>query len=235
MSKLVGYLFPLILALLMLSSLASAQGEILETRYAVMSNGSDALIPLDILTYVPYCPPLSGIDCHNATTGEVLGGSSFLLYFDGSQLYLLNFTPAVIALYPNYYSLLDLQLHDARFINGSWYINITFYPPLAEITGVYRFNPGKFCIEPVNISWPQLPTGELKDSIDGWKIVLQSKSSEKWGQANVSDTWVTMSKEALRWSPGPTEIVNSSVFPVYFLLKKENKKENLVRSLTSSP
>ncbi len=215
------------LALILFSPLVSAQGEILEVKYAVMSNGSDALIPLEILTYVPYCPPLSGIDCDNATTGEVLGGDEYLIYFNGSKLYLLNFTPAFTTLYPNYNSLLDLQLHGARFVKGSWYLNITFYPPMAEVSGVYRFNPDKFCIEPANISWFQLSTGEIKGEIDDWRIVLQSKSFENWDHANASDLWVTMSKTALRWSPGPTEVVNSSVFPVYFILKKGKQVRNI--------
>ncbi|WP_158523795.1 hypothetical protein [Thermococcus henrietii] len=143
------------------------------------------------------------------------------------NFYLLNFTPAFTTLYPNYTSLLDLHLHGARFINGSWYLNITFYPPMAEVSGVYRFNPSKFCIEPANISWFQLSTGEIKDEIDGWRIVLQSKSFENWDYANVSDLWVTMSKTVLRWSPGPTEVVNSSLFPIYFILKKGKQVWNV--------
>ncbi|GAB6136540.1 hypothetical protein [Thermococcus prieurii] len=226
MSRWGVYIAVVTLLLLVAPGLVSGQ-EVDEVKYAVMSNGSDALIPLLFLSYWPYCPPLSGIDCNNATTGEVLGGSSYLLYFNGSRLYLLNFTPAFTTLYPNYTSLLDLHLHGARFINGSWYLNITFYPPMAEVSGVYRFNPSKFCIEPTNISWFQLSTGEIKDEIDGWRIELQSKSFENWDYANVSDIWVTMSKTALRWSPGPTEVVNSSVFPIYFILKKGKQVWNI--------
>ncbi|QDA30464.1 CGP-CTERM sorting domain-containing protein [Thermococcus indicus] len=237
MSRLMSYLSFLVLALLLFFPLTSAQ-EVYEVKYAVMSNGSDALIPLQVLTYEPYCPPLSGINCANATTGEVLGGEEHLFYFNGSQLYLLNFTPAFRALYPNYSTLLDQSralyhytlgqsLNGARFINGSWYLDLTFYPPMTHVHGIYLFNPKNLCIEPVNVSWLKLPKGKISDEINGWRIELQSPSFKKWDYANVSDVWVTMSENALRWSPGPTEVVNSSVFPIYFLLKKEGHVKNI--------
>ncbi|NJE00496.1 hypothetical protein [Thermococcus sp. JdF3] len=207
-------------------------------RYSVISNGSDAFIPLLILTYEPYCPPLSGINCANATTGEVLGGEEYLFYFNDSQLHILNFTPAFRALYPNYSTLLDQfralypyilshSLNGARFINGSWYLNLTFYPPMTHVHGIYLFNPKNLCIGLVNVSWLKLPRGKISDEINGWRIELQSPSFKKWDYANMSDVWITMSKNALRWSPGPTEVVNSSVFPIYFLLKKEGHVKNI--------
>ncbi|KUH32044.1 hypothetical protein APY94_11050 [Thermococcus celericrescens] len=201
--------------------------DVYNVRYSVISNGSDAFIPLLILTYEPYCPPLSGINCANATTGEVLGGEEHLFYFNDSQLYILNFTPAFRALYPNYSTLLDQSLNGARFINGSWYLDLTFYPPMTHVHGIYLFNPKNLCIEPVNVSWLKLPRGKISDEINGWRIVLQSPSFQKWDYANVSDVWVTMSRKALKWSPRPTEVVNLSVFPIYFILKKEGHVKNI--------
>lgn len=218
---------------------AGSSGSVYNVQYSVISNGSEAFIPLLILTYGPYCPPLSGIDCANAATGEVIGGEEHLLYFNGSQLYLLNLTPAFRALYPNYSTLLDRfetlyhctpldhSLNGARFINGSWYLDITFRPPMTHVRGVYVFDSENMCIEPVNVSWSKLPRGKISDEINGWRIELQSQSFQKWDYANMSDVWVTMSENALRWSPGPTEVVNSSVFPIYFLLKKEGHVKNI--------
>jgi len=212
----------IVLLLLIISGLASGQ-EVYEVQYSVVSGGRDALIHLLILTYVPYCPPLSGIDCANATMGEVLGGDEYLLYFNGSRLYLLNFTPALKTPYQTY--------NGAVFINGSWYINITAYPqnasPDESIRAVYYFNPRRFCVEKTNLTWSELPHGKPVDEIDGWRIELQSSSFEKWGYANVSDVWVTMSRDALKWSPGPTEVVNSSRFPIYFILRRGNRVRNV--------
>ncbi|AEH24364.1 CGP-CTERM sorting domain-containing protein [Pyrococcus yayanosii] len=171
-------------------------GYVYNVRYSVISNGSDAFVPLLILTYEPYCPPLSGINCANATTGEVLGGNEYLFYFNDAQLYILNFTPAFRALYPNYSTLLDQfralyhytlrhSLNGARFINGSWYLDLTFYPPMTHVYGIYRFNPSKFCIEPVNVrmrgfTLPSSVGGLALLSVLSKDCLLAVKNSEGW-------------------------------------------------------
>ena len=134
----------------------------------------------------------------------------------GSQLYTLNFTSVLRTLY-------YMEYKEASFLNGSWYVEIKYYPKKSEeVDRFYRLDTGHFCIEPANVSWLWLPEGNVSDSIDGWRIELQSLGPGEWGPANISDIWIALNRNVSSWSPGPVTLVNSSVFPVYFTLKKDN-------------
>ncbi|NJE06368.1 hypothetical protein E3E36_09465 [Thermococcus sp. M36] len=187
-------------------------GSVYNVRYSVVSNGSDAFIHLLILEYVPYNPPLLGGQWNGES--EPLWAEEFLLFFDGSRLYRLNFTPTFGTPHGTY--------EGASFVNESWYL-------MVKISGTkrfYRFNAKNFCVEPLNVSWFWLPRGKTSNEINGWRVELQPGPGE-WGYANVSEVWVTMSKNASIWSLGPAILTNSSVFPVYFTLRKGNLTRNI--------
>ncbi|WP_297499701.1 hypothetical protein [Thermococcus sp.] len=207
MSRLVSCLFIFLLLIPMVSAVYSvkAPGGLYEVQYSVLSNGTGALIHLSILQW--------GIDCGMTDCWPaVFYGHEYLLYFNGSHLYLLNFTPVLRTPYVEY--------KGASFLNGSWYIEVKYFND--EIDKFYRLDIKHLCIEPANVSWLWLPKGNVSDSIYGWKIELQSLGPGEWGPANVSDIWIALSRNVSRWSPGPVTLVNSSVFPVYFTLKKDN-------------
>ncbi|WP_297418721.1 hypothetical protein [Thermococcus sp.] len=216
MSRLV---IPLLLLFLSASVSAypyvKAPGGLYEVQYSVLSNGTGALIHLSILQW--------GIDCGMTDCWPaVFYGHEYLLYFNGSQLYILNFTPVLRTLY-------YMEYKGASFLNGSWYIEVKYYPKKSdEIDRFYRLDIRHFCIEPANVSWLWLPKGNVSDSIYGWRIELQSLGPGEWGHTNVSDVWIALSRNVSSWSPGPVTLVNSSVFPVYFTLKKDNNTRKIV-------
>jgi hypothetical protein len=209
MSKLVS----ISLLLLFLSVLVSAYpyvkapGVLYEIQYSILSNGTDALVHLSVLQW--------GIECGMTNCWPaVFYGYEYLLYFNNYQLYLLNFTPVLGTPYVEY--------KGASFLNGSWYVEIS-----NGVDRFYRLDTRHFCIEPANASWFWLPRGKVSDSIDGWQIELQSLGPGGWSHTNVSDVWVTKSKNVSSWSPGPATVANSSVFPIYFTLKKDNLTRNI--------
>ena len=217
MSRLV---IPLIVLLLFLAVPVSATyyvkepSPLYEVKYSVLSNGTDALIHLEVLQW--------GISCGMTDCWpEVFYGYEYILYFNGPQLYLLNFTHAFKTPYISY--------KGVTFVNGSWYVEVNYYPPACstKVDKIYRLDLGNFCIKPVNVSWFYLPKGETRDEINSWEIELQSLGPGKWGQANVSDLWIASSKSASKWSPSPAIVVNSSVFPVYFILRKDDHTKNI--------
>ena len=206
MSRLVSCLFIFLLLIPMVSAVYSvkAPGGLYEVQYSVLSNGTGALIHLSVLQW--------GISCGMTSCWPaVFYGQEYLLYFNGSHLYLLNFTPVLRTPYVEY--------KGASFLNGSWYIEVKYFND--EIDRFYRLDIRHFCIEPANVSWLWLPEGNVSDSIYGWKIE-QPLGPGEWGHTNVSDIWIALNRNVSSWSPGPVTLVNSSVFPVYFTLKKDN-------------
>ncbi|WP_148882875.1 hypothetical protein [Thermococcus aciditolerans] len=220
MSRLV---IPLFIALLFLTFPVSATyyvkepSPLYEVKYSVLSNGTDALIHLEVLQWGVSC---GMTDCWP----EVFYGHEYLLFSDGGRLYLLNFTPAVGV--PTE----GIIYRRATFINGSWYVEMEYYlPDYSRADMVYRLDTRNFCIEQVNVSrWFWISQGKISNEINGWKIELQSWGPGEWSHANVSDLWIASSKSASGWSPGPAIVANSSVFPVYFIIKKDE----LVRNVT---
>jgi len=75
----------------------------------------------------------------------IFGAEKFLLYFNGSNLYLLNFKPTLKSNYTSYAG--------ATFLNGRWYVELEYYPPtcLTQVGRFYRLNKENFCIEPVTV------------------------------------------------------------------------------------
>ncbi|WP_297535724.1 hypothetical protein [Thermococcus sp.] len=207
---------PLIALLLLAVPVSAYQvrspGPVYEVKYSVLSNGTDALIHLDVLQWGITC---GMVDCWP----EVYSDYDYLLYFNGSQLYLLNFTPALgLPTWRVFY-------RGATFFNGSWYLWTEYYPPACStlVDRIYRLDLRDLCIKPADVEWFELPRGNVSDSIDGWRIELQSLGPGEWGYANVSDLWIALSENVTNWSPGgPITFPKSSVFPVYFTLKKGN-------------
>ena len=70
-------------------------GFLYEVGYSVFSNGTSALIDVEINNY--------GITCGmDSCWAEVYDVYDYLLFFDGSRLYLLNFTPSLLSSLPPY-------------------------------------------------------------------------------------------------------------------------------------
>jgi len=189
-------------------------GPLYEVKYSVLSNGTEALVHLSVLQW--------GLDCGMTSCWPaVFGGHQFLLHFNGSQLYLLNFTSLFKAPYVDY--------KGATFTNGSWYLEVSYYSPdcSTQVDKIYRLDTRDFCIEPANVSWFYVPKGEAKDEINGWKIELQSPGPGEWSYTNVSDMFIALNQNASKWSPVPPTIPDSGLFPVYFTLKKDNVARNI--------
>ena len=205
---------PLIALLLLAVPVSAYQvrspGPVYEVKYSVLSNGTDALIHLDVLQWGITC---GMVDCWP----EVYSDHDYLLYFNGSQLYLLNFTPALGL--PTW----RVSYRGATFFNGSWYVWTEYYPPacLTLVDRIYRLDLQDFCIKPADVEWFGLPRGNVSNSIDGWRIELQSIGPGEWGHANVSDLWIALSENASKGFSVPITVPNSSTFPVYFTLKRD--------------
>ncbi|WP_297073167.1 hypothetical protein [Thermococcus sp.] len=177
-------------------------------EYSVISSGSDAFVYLQLFQYAPVCK--AGF-CYDFDMTPI-GGS--LLYFNGSRRYSLDFTKATNSTFVDY--------NGVVFVNRSWYLNITAYPQDSSegIEKVYKFNQRNFCVEPVGRNWSQLSkNGTSTAVINGWQI-----------ETPMNDICVTMSKNAWCWAHEccPSVILaNSSVFPVYFTLRRGNHTRNV--------
>jgi hypothetical protein len=113
-----------------------APGVLYEVQYSVISNGTDALIPVSVYQYVLLYYPNNSL--------ARFGKWHYLLYYDGSQLYFLNFT-YVLARPP-----------EVAFVNGSWYLNITTYTYTGTDSTIYRLNPKNFSVVRVSTNWLEL-------------------------------------------------------------------------------
>ncbi|WP_148882538.1 CGP-CTERM sorting domain-containing protein [Thermococcus aciditolerans] len=220
MSRLV---IPLFIALLFLATPVSAVyyvnsgGFLYEVQYSVFSNGTNALIHAEVDNY--------GITCGMMENcwAEVYDVYDYLLFFDGSQLYLLNFTPALLSGLPPYApkNVSSVYFKGITYVNGSWYVNVGVFAYSAEaqsgvnVDYVYRLKTKKFCVERVNASWSQLEKRVFKNEINGWRIEVPRNF---FLVANASDT---------TWSPLLPLVVNWTQFPVYFTLKKGNLTRNV--------
>jgi hypothetical protein len=202
---------------------------ILNARYSVVSSGKDAIIYLFMATFVPYCPPLlvaGGYNCSNTLT--IVGGDEYLLYYNGSRLYLLNLTGAI-----NTPGASLEGYNGAVFVNGSWYLSVTIFNRNTEKdeNRIYLFNPNEFCIKPLNVSWSALmEKAKSVNSINGWKIVMPfEKSPERWGPASVYEVCASPFEEAKRLNyPCKSLMVKSSgVIPIQIMLKKGTEAKNL--------
>ncbi|MDK2869781.1 MAG: hypothetical protein PWP39_1016 [Pyrococcus sp.] len=220
-----------ILALLIFSApMASAvysvkQGGFLyEVWYHIYSNGTSALIHIGVENYNIACGMTS-------CWAEVYDAYEYLLYYDGSNLYLLNFTPALREMLPKNMTNMTIYPHSFMnifYLNGSWYVNLTSraYPEGSfksiDLNPVYRLSED-FCVELVNVT---VTTKTENKTINGWEIVIPEEFRE---DPVFADFFIAENASVYNWSEVRRWIdiekwhhfvPNSSNFPVYFLLKK---------------
>ncbi|WP_148882874.1 CGP-CTERM sorting domain-containing protein [Thermococcus aciditolerans] len=209
---------------------------IYEVQYNVLSNGSEVLVPLSVIQFGVTC----GMD---SCWAEVYGDQEYLLLFNGSQLYLLNFTPALLSnLPPNVpRNISDVYFNGIKYVNGSWYVNVSAFSYSAEsqwgttLGFVFRLDTRNFCVKKVNVNWSPLKGSEFKSEINGWRIEIPRVfllPSLKNGSTIPSsyppaDFLVAVNASNTGWLPRPFIIVNQTQFPVYFVLKKGNQMKNV--------
>lgn len=219
MSRLV---IPLLIAFLFIAVPVSAVysvhsgGFLYEVHSSVFSNGTEALIHAEVDNY--------GITCGmDSCWAEVYDVYDYLLSFDGSQLYLLNFTPSVLSDLPPYApkNVSAVYFKGVTHVNGSWYVNVHVFAYSREnhssvnVDYVYRLDTGQFCVERVNESWFRLKKGMLKKEINGWKIEVPGNF---FLVAKASDANQSLLRPL---------VVNWAQFPVYFTLRKGNLTKNI--------
>ena len=203
-----------ILVLLLLVPLVSAgysvnaPGVLYEVKYSVISNGTVALIPLSIYQYDFLYSPNDSL--------AKFGKWHYLLYYNGSRLYLLNFT-YLLALSPG-----------VAFVNGSWYLNVTTYTYSGTDSAVYRLNPENFSAVPVKTGWFKL-LGEdhVVSELNGWRIVVPKDFGPLNSSVPAADVAIANTEENARLYRGRIVLANSSEFPVYFLLRRGNETRNV--------
>ncbi|WP_297512978.1 CGP-CTERM sorting domain-containing protein [Thermococcus sp.] len=235
---------PLFIAFLLLAIPVSAvyyvrsPSFLYEVQYSVLSNGSEALIPLSVLQY--------GITCSmDSCWAEVYGDQEYILLFNGSQLYLLNFTPALKTSLPSYIpkNITDIYFNNGiAYVNSSWYITITYYVDMGKFeisksfNDVYRLDTKNFCAERVNVSLSRFGKTAFKKEINGWEIEIPRKFWPLWTSKQnktknpplEADFRVAVNASvASNWSSVPVLIVNSTSFPVYFLLRNGSLTRNV--------
>ncbi|ASJ08840.1 hypothetical protein A3L11_06225 [Thermococcus siculi] len=219
MSRLV---IPLFIALLFLTTpvlavyYVNSGGFLYEVHSSVFSNGTSALIHAEVDNY--------GITCGmDSCWAEVYDVYDYLLLFDGSRLYLLNFTPALLHDLPPDapQNVSSAYFKGVTYGDGSWYVNVHVFTYSKEnhssmnFDYVYRLDTRQFCVERVNESWFRLKKGVLKKEINGWKIEVPGNF---FLVAKASDA---------NQSPLRPLVVNWTQFPVYFTLRKGNLTKNL--------
>jgi len=249
MSRLVISLFVLLFLAVPVSAVYSVSSDdyLYEVHYSIFSNGANALIYLSVSAYNPYCPPLlwEATNCTNVTMAEVRWVKEYLLYFDGSQLYLLNFTPALLVNLPvsapkNVSSVYFEGLRGLAYLNDSWYVNVSVFAYSSKtldsvnLNYVYRIDIGNFCFERVNISLSNFATKELKNTINGWKIEIPREFLSTYRNGSVvnisyptADFFIIANVSDESWSPLHPLIVNWTQLPVYFVLKKNGQTKNV--------
>jgi len=142
-------------------------------EYSIYSNGTSALINLGVDNYGVTC----GMD---DCWAEVYDVYDYLLFFDGSHLYLLNFTPALLSALPPYApkNVSWMHFNGIKYVNGSWYVNVSVFAYSAKTHNasnlhyVFRLDTKDFCVKKVNVSWSRLKGSELKREVNGWKIEI---------------------------------------------------------------
>ncbi|KUH33814.1 hypothetical protein APY94_04640 [Thermococcus celericrescens] len=222
MSRLV---IPILLLLLFLASPVSAiynvdlGGFLYEVRYSAISNGTSALINVDVDNYGVYC----GMDSCSA---EVYQDYQYLLFFNGSRLYLLNLTSLVLSTLPSYapapVSEVGFFFDEIHYINDSWHVNMNVFVYSKEmgdgvsLSYIYKLDTKNFCAESVNVSLAESPIirrfSPLRDTINGWRIEIPEKFRAKY--VFINGTWVQVgNKTEVRIPPSADFflIANSSV------------------------
>ena len=227
-------------------------GFLYEVRYTAYSNGTTALINAEIDNYGVSC----GMD---SCWAEVYKVYDNLLYYNGSMLYLLNFTPALEASLPSYAprNITYVHFNWVYYSNGSWYVNVSlsaYSPETVESFNkkyVYRLNLKNFCVEQTNVSLAEFPTKGMKETINGWKIVVPHEFRAR--MIFINGTWIKIDNETHSaplilsadffiganasvfnssyvrpWiRKYPHFAPNSSKLPIYFVLRKDAWVKNV--------
>ncbi len=253
MSRLV---IPLFFLLFLTSSVSATYyikqgGFLYEIRYSVFSNGTSALVDVEIDNY--------GITCGmDSCWAEVYDVYDYLLFFDDSRLYLLNFTPALLSNLPPYAprNISWVYFNGVKYVNGSWYVNMSVFTYSAKTQNasklhyIFRLDTGNFCIKKVSVGWSRLKGSMFKSEINGWRIEIPEEFRAKY--VFINGTWVQVgNKTEVRIPPSADffliakhKVENSSYcrplfshqrpvianwtqFPVYFVLKKNGQVKNV--------
>jgi len=225
----------LLLTLLSFPALASKPlipvgGDVVEVYYNIYSNGTAALISTEVADLQVTC----GMEM---VCWPEVGRAYHYLYF-------LNFTPALLELLPPSFGPENISydliyLYPELYWNGSWYVNISYYP----VGGIYRFggmyilDTKNFCIEPTNLTSP-----EWKHTINGLWIEIPKifYSGEYWhSSSHNSAHFIILTNTSLLNDPIygpaynqvfkhiPTLTVNWTQFPVYFILSRHRVRKNI--------
>ncbi|WP_297536223.1 hypothetical protein [Thermococcus sp.] len=234
MSRLVIPLLLLLLFAPMVSAVYSVElnGFLYLISYKVYSNGTVALINAEIDNMGNTC------DMAGNCWQEVYEVYDYLLYYNGSALYLLNFTPALKKSLPSYASknITYVYFNWVYYANGSWYVNVsvsTYSPETDESFNrdyVYRLNLKNFCVEQTNITFRAIPVMAINGTINGWKIVVPSEflPSPDYGPFKA---YIFVSVNSSITKPenccSVLAIPSYSKLPVYFLLEKDGQVKNV--------
>ncbi|WP_297497264.1 hypothetical protein [Thermococcus sp.] len=238
MSRMVAVFLALLFFALPVSATyyVKAPGFIYGVRYNVLSNGREALLSLSVLQFGVTCGMR---DCW----AEVYGDQEYLLLFNGSQLYLLNFTPVLLSYLPPNVprNVSDVYFNEIKYANDSWYVDVSAFFYSAEsqrgknLDFIFRLDTKNLCVRKVNVNLSRLEESELKNEINGWRVEIPRVfllPSLKNGSAIPSsyptaDFLVVVNASNTGWLPRPFIIVNRTQFPVYFVLKRNNQVKNV--------
>lgn len=210
MPKPMGYVFVFLLFVSLVLAVYSvnAPGVVYEVKYSVISNGTVALIPLSVYQYDFLYYPNDSL--------AKFGKWHYLLYYNGSRLYLLNVT-YLLACSPG-----------VAFVNGSWYLNVTTYTYSGTDSAVYRLDPKNFSVVPVKTSWFKLlEENHVVSELNGWRIVVPKDFGPLNSSIPTVDVAIANTEENARLYHGRVVLANSLEFPLYFLLMRENETRNV--------
>ena len=185
-------------------------GYLYVVSYEVYSNGTVALINAEIDNTGTTC------DMAGNCWMSVYSGYEYLLYYNGSRLFLLNFTwcPPTMPI--------------PAYVNGTWYLNVT---ACGILHYVYRLNLTGFCVNEVTVNWSQLiRKSTFTGTVNGWKIVIPREflPSPDYGPFKAY-FFVGVNSSVTKPTSVPPflAIPPNSKLPVYFLLEKGNQVRNV--------
>ncbi|WP_457742644.1 CGP-CTERM sorting domain-containing protein [Thermococcus sp.] len=162
----------------------------------------------------------------------------YLFYYDGSSLYLFNFTPALEKSLPSYApkNITYVYFNGIYHTNGSWYVNVsvsTYSPETVKSFNfdyIYKLNLKNFCVEQTNITFHTIPVKATNETINGWKIVIPSEflPSPDYGPLKAYFfLGVSPNITKPRNCCSVLAIPSYSKLPVYFLLEKDGQAKNV--------
>ncbi|WP_297471229.1 CGP-CTERM sorting domain-containing protein [Thermococcus sp.] len=234
MSRLVVPLLVLLLFAPMASAVYSVKlnGYLYVVSYEVYSNGTVALINAEIDNTGTTC------DMTGNCWMSVYETYDYLFYYNGSVLYLLNFTPALEASLPSYApkNITYVYFNWVYYTNGSWFVNVSlsaYFPETVESFNkkyVYHLNLNTFCVEQTNVTFPNIPIMRTRGTVNGWKIVVPGEflPSADYGPFKAY-FFVGVNSSVTKPTSVPPflAIPPHSKLPVYFLLEKGNQVRNV--------